>query len=71
MPKMQLVDSSSIESIGYAASRQELYVRFRESGEIYVYFDVAPAVFERFSNATSKGRFLNEHVKDDYDYVKL
>ena len=68
---MQAADSSSIKSIGYAARRRELYVRFRQSGETYVYFDVAPSVFEQFYNAASKGAFLNQHVRDVYDYVQL
>jgi len=36
------VDSRSIARIGYASKRRELGIEFRDSGKIYLYFDVPP-----------------------------
>jgi hypothetical protein len=37
---MHGVESTSIEAIGYDRQRRELYVRFRESGRTYAYWEV-------------------------------
>jgi KTSC domain len=34
------VDSTSVASIGYQPVRRELDIEFRESGDVYRYFDV-------------------------------
>jgi hypothetical protein len=38
--RRRLVNSSSIVSIGYDSKRRELEIEFRESGDVYRYFDV-------------------------------
>jgi hypothetical protein len=43
------VDSSSIASIGYAPEQQVLELEFRESREVYQYFDVPAAESPPFS----------------------
>jgi hypothetical protein len=68
---MQPVESSSIAAIGYSAESRELYVRFRESGETYVYFDVEARVADEFMSAESKGAFFNRRIKDRYAYSLL
>ena len=70
MPEMQYVDSTNVEAIGYDEARQELHVRFLESGS-YVYLEVPEAVFTEFLQAPSKGRYLNSHVKGVYSFAKL
>ncbi|MCY4149582.1 MAG: KTSC domain-containing protein [Gammaproteobacteria bacterium] len=71
MPDMQFVDSSNIESIGYDSENQELHVRFLQSGETYVYYDVDERVFEEFLQADSKGVYLNTNIKKRFQYGKL
>lgn len=68
---MHMVDSSNIESIGYDADARELHVRFLQSGEIYVYYNVDEWIFTEFMAADSKGRYLNENIKSVYDCGKL
>lgn len=65
------VTSSSIDAIGYDGKKQELYVRFLESGETYVYFGVKERAFSAFMQADSKGRYFNAFVKDRYPYQRL
>ncbi len=57
------VESSSIAAIGYDPASQELDIEFRESEEIYRYFDVPPSEHEAFMNAPSKGTYLNQQFK--------
>lgn len=71
MPEMHMVDSSNIESIGYDADARELHVRFLQSGETYVYYNVDEWVFTEFMAADSKGQYLNESIKSVYDFGKL
>jgi hypothetical protein len=66
------VDSSSIASIGYAPEQQVLELEFRESREVYQYFDVPAAEFTAFLAAGSKGTYLNLHFKPrQYRYRRV
>jgi hypothetical protein len=58
--------STAISDINYQPETKTLFVRFRESGELYRYIDVPPRVYEAFRKASSKGRFLNRYIKDRY-----
>ncbi|MBA2238267.1 MAG: KTSC domain-containing protein [Lysobacter sp.] len=66
MPNMQNVDSSSIEAIGYEAGRRELHVRFRKTGETYIYYAVGERVYAEMMQSESKGRYLNANIKPNY-----
>lgn len=70
LPRLLLVESSSIEAVGYDPASKRLYVRFR-STYTYVYYEVAKSVFDDLLAADSKGRFLNQEIKDAYDYRRL
>jgi hypothetical protein len=48
-------DSSSIASIGYAPEHQVLELEFRQSGEVYQYFNVPAEEHTAFLAADSKG----------------
>ena len=64
------VDSSSIASIGYKAATRELEIEFRESGDVYRYFDVPGDEYAAFMAAESKGNYLNQVFKTrEYRYV--
>ena len=57
------VESRTIVSIGYASEERVLELEFRQSGEIYQYFDVPLAEYTAFLAADSKGTYLNGHFK--------
>jgi hypothetical protein len=65
------VRSSFIRAIalGAADSYGEIYVRMAR-GATYVYRVAAPATWENFKNALSKGKFYNRVIKRRYDYVR-
>ena len=57
------MDSTSILSMGYNQRRRVLEIEFRESGDVYRYFDVSPAEHAEFLAAKSKGTYLNQVFK--------
>jgi len=58
-----MVDSSSITWIGYDAERRELEIKFRDTGDVYRYFEVSPGEHDAFMAAESKGTYLNHVFK--------
>lgn len=71
VPEMHYVDSSNVEAIGYDPDTQQLHVRFVKSGETYVYYDVEEWAFQEFMQADSKGTYLNNQIKERFQYSKL
>ena len=66
------VESSSIASIGYAPEQRMLELEFRQSGEVYQYFDVPAEEHTVFLAADSKGTYLNVHFKPkQYRYHRV
>jgi hypothetical protein len=61
--RRQAVESESIASMGYNASRNELEIEFRQSGSVYRYFGVSPEEHTEFMAAESKGTYLNQVFK--------
>jgi KTSC domain len=57
------VVSESIASLGFDPRRGELDVEFRESGDIYRYFEVSAEEYAAFLAAESKGAYLNHVFK--------
>lgn len=57
------VDSTSIASIGYELHKRELEIEFRESGDVYRYFDVSAEEHAEFLATESKGTYLNHVFK--------
>lgn len=64
------VISSSISSIGYDSPSQTLELQFVE-GAVYQYFDFPKLLYQKFLTADSKGRFLTDHVKGKYEFLKI
>jgi hypothetical protein len=66
----QVIDSSSLRSIGYDRASHTLEVEFR-SGGIYRYADVPDSVWFELRHAESKGRFFQERVRDHFAAQRL
>jgi hypothetical protein len=65
------IDSSVIASMGYDVAWQVLELEFRETKEIYDYFEVPPEVYSAFRSAQSKGTYLNTVFKmHEFRYVR-
>jgi hypothetical protein len=57
------VQSSAIKAVGYDPATQQLYITFTSSSHPYTFCVVAPAVFDAFMAAPSKGGFYNAHIR--------
>jgi hypothetical protein len=71
MVQLQPVESSSIELVAYEAESRRLYVRFRDSGDSYVFYDVPPLAHSALMVSGSKGRYLNKSIKTRYACARL
>ena len=61
--KRDAVSSHAMRSVGY--QRRTLEIEF-ESGNVYRYFDVPPALYRAFITAESLGEFFNEEIRDRF-----
>jgi hypothetical protein len=66
-PDMTMIDSSTIEAIGYDEPARELHVRFK-SGKTYVYLDVSAETYQEFAQSDSKGSYLNREIKSNFEW---
>lgn len=72
------VTSGQISGIGYDPASKTLAVQFHKRtkgqppapGSIYHYAQVPAEKFDAFLRAESKGTFLKERIKGQYDYEK-
>lgn len=62
--------STVIENINYFPEKLILRVKFL-TGLVYDYKNVPPNVFRSLKTASSKGRFLNFHIKGKYEYDRI
>lgn len=65
--KLQSVESSMIQSVGYDEETEILQVVFN-SGKAYQYHGVPKAVYDGLMAADSKGRYMNQAIIDCYPY---
>ena len=63
------VESSNIISVGYDEMTSSMYVKY-PSGT-YKYDDVKKSVYENLLTSPSKGRFMNENIKGQYNYSRV
>jgi len=62
--------SSVVAAIRYDANTYTLRVIY-VSGSIYDYKNVPENVYKDMRSASSKGEFLNKHIKPNYEFEKI
>ena len=62
--------SSVVAAIRYDAPTLTLRVIY-VSGSIYDYKQVPEKVYKEMRTASSKGEFLNKHIKPNYEFEKI
>ena len=62
--------SSVVATMTYDPALSVLRVRF-VSGKVYDYKDVPAKVFKAMKTASSKGTFLNQHIKGKYEFERV
>jgi len=62
--------STVIASFIYLPETQTLRITY-VSGLVYDYKKVPEAVYKQMKEAASKGTFLNEHIKGNFEFEKV
>jgi len=69
--KWAALESKMLSATAYDASQQLLYLRFRNTGHVYRYFEFTAANYLAFLSAESKGRFFRSHIRDHFRYERM
>lgn len=70
MERIQIVNSSSIKTVGYSPETATLEVEF-SSGGLYSYANVPQEVYDRFLTSDSKGHFFQADIRACYPCTHL
>jgi hypothetical protein len=65
------LESKMLSAAAYEDSKQILYLRFRDTGAVYRYFEFPAADYHAFLSAESRGRFFRFHIRDQFRYERL
>jgi KTSC domain len=65
------LESQMLSAAAYDHSKQILYLRFRNTGDVYRYFEFPAADYHAFFRAESKGRFFRSHIRDHFRYERM
>ncbi len=65
------LESKMLSAAAYESSKQILYLRFRNTGDVYRYFGLPAAVHQALLSAESKGRFFRSHIRDHFRYERM
>ncbi|HEX5719369.1 MAG TPA: KTSC domain-containing protein [Thermoanaerobaculia bacterium] len=68
--RRRLVSSSAISSVGYDRKAKTLELEF-SSGGVYDYYEVPPEVYAELMSAESKGRFISERIRGQYQSERV
>lgn len=60
------LESKMLSAVAYDNSKQTLYLRFRNTGAVYRYFEFTAADYEAFVKSESKGRFFRFQIRDHF-----
>lgn len=66
----EMVESSTILSVGYEESSETLEIEFKNSG-VYQYYNVPKAVYQQLMESESKGKFHNVYIKNAYPFSRV
>jgi hypothetical protein len=69
LPRTTVV-STSIASIGFDSKKRQLDVEFR-TGALYRYYEVPAVTFEAFLQATSKGHYFRDSIRERFRFRRL
>ena len=69
--KWLTLKSKMLSAAAYDDSQRILYLRFRNTGDVYRYFELPAADYQAFLSAESKGRFFRSHIRDHFRYERM
>ena len=65
------LESKTLSAAAYDDSKQTLYLRCRNTGAVYRYFEFTAADHPAFLKSESKGRFFRFHIRDRFRYERM
>ena len=65
------LESRMLSAAAYDNSRQILCLRFRNTGDVYRYFEFPAADYQAFLRAESRGRFFRSHIRDHFRFERM
>jgi hypothetical protein len=66
-----VLESKMLSAAAYDNSKQILYLRFRNTGDVYRYFEFPAADYQEFLRAESKGRFFLSQIRGHFRYERM
>jgi len=69
--KWAALESNMLSATAYDLSKQILYLRFRNTGAVYRYFEFTAADNHAFLGAESKGRYFRARIRDHFRYERM
>ena len=60
------LESKMLSATAYDDSKRILYLRFRNTGDVYRYFGLPAVDYQAFLRAESEGRFFRSHILDHF-----
>jgi hypothetical protein len=69
--KWLALEQKMLSAAAYDDSKQMLYLRFRNTGDVYRYFEFPAADYQAFLRTESRGRFFRSHIRDHFRYERM
>ena len=69
--KWAALESKMLSAAAYDHSKQTLYLRFRNTGDVYRCFAFPLADYQTFLRAESRGRFFRSHIRDHFRHERM
>lgn len=66
-----VLESKMLSAAAYDDAKQVLYLRFRNTGDVYRYFEFPAAEDQAFLRAESRGRFFRSQIRDRFRYQRM
>jgi hypothetical protein len=66
-----VLESKMLSAAAYDNAKQVLYLRFRNTGNVYRYFEFPAADYQAFLRAESRGRFFRSQICDHFRYERM
>jgi len=67
----QAIESKLLSAVAYDAEHSILYLSFRDSGDVYRYFEVPLEQYTQLLAAESRGRYFLIHIRNQFRYERL
>lgn len=62
--------SSTVKQTVWNSDKKTLRVEY-VSGNVYEYSNVDQSAYDNFNSSPSKGKAINDYIRDTYPYVKI